>query len=495
MSNNILIGVLAIGGLLLFINSSDDKKKETLQKQEVAKVKGDSAKKAVADNPTEQQVHERSAAIAQIRILVNQYKELVAWEAEHGAKLAKDLQFPEDVWTAILKVRADLIRLGAGATNVLFRGIQNPEDQAFWGDFDKLMEGTSRLHEREASLRSQRTAPQKPPLPATTHLGDEIVTDTAMVDSFQQEPKGVSQLTGEQLRELLAMKFMTVREVRREVSFSITGGRNEGVDAPPATTTNRRGQAFIENGEPSDEDMQASRENAAGFAGNAPSSASAPLRIAGKPDQLAITYPPAAADSPQNFDNAHGDVTDNRPPANNPERRPQKLILPSIPEEDIAQSFNTTGAASNREETAVVKFSPGKTPGEMAADGHNAQMRVNLEEYTEQLNRHLTKMRRYMEDTTYKSSSRMRVIDAWEYLKRLVPEGLTENLYKAVSYDVKNSNLSDAQVKIIRSTEYFKLWNNAVHGMSTEKEEYIRKRARPSGRVQSKAKRTRSGEL
>ena len=491
MSNNILIGVLAIGGLLLFINSSDDKKKETLQKQEVAKAKGDSAKKAVAQNPTEQQVHERSAAIAEIRILVNQYKELVAWEEEHGSKLAKDLQFPQDVWSAILKLRTDLVQLGAGATNVLFRGIQNPEDQAFWGDFDKLMVGTTKLDERESSLRSQRTAPKHPPLPATTHLGDEIVTDTAMVDSFQQEPKGVSQLTGEQLRELLAMKFMTVREVRREVSFSINGGQKEGVDAPPATTTNRRGQAFIENGEPSDEDMQASRENAAGFAGNAPSSASAPLRIAGKPDQLAITYP-AAADSPQNFDNAHGDVTDNRPPANDPERRPQKLLLPSIPEEDIAQSFNTTGAASNREETAVVKFSPGKTPGEMAADGHAAQMRINLEEYTEQLNRHLTKMRRHMEDTTFAAKTRQQVISAWEYLKRLVPEGLNEDLYKSVSYDVKNSGFSDAQVKMIRSTEYFKLWDNAVHGMHTEKEEYVRKRARPSGRVKSKAKRGRS---
>ena len=120
-------------------------------------------------------------------------------------------------------------------------------------------------------------------------------------------------------------------------------------------------------------------------------------------------------------------------------------------------------------------------------------MRVNLEEYQEQLNRHLTKMRRYMEDTTFKSSTRMRVIDAWEYLKRLVPEGQPADLYKSVSYDVKNSNLSDAQVKMIKSTEYFKLWNNAVHGMSTEKEEYIRKRARPSGRVQSKAKRTRPG--
>ncbi len=492
MSNNILIGVLAIGGLLLFINSSDDKKKETLQKQEVAKTKGDSAKKAVAQNPTEQQAHDRSAAIAQIRILINQYKELVAWEAEHGAKLAKDLQFPQDVWSAILKLRADLVQLGAGATNVLFRGIQNPEDQAFWGDFDKLMEGTSKLHEREQGMRSQRTAPKHPPLPATTHLGDEIVTDTAMVDSFQQEPKGVSQLTGEQLRELLAMQFMTVREVRREVSFSITGGQKEGVDAPPATTTNRRGQAFIQNGDPSDEEMQAVRENAGGFAGNAPSSASAPLRIAGKPDLLAITYPPAAADSPQNFDNAHGDVTDNRPPANNPERRPQQLLLPPIPEEDIAQSFNTTGAASNREETAVVKFSPGKTPGEMAADGHAAQMRVNLEEYQEQLNRHLTKMRRYMEDTTYAAKTRQQVISAWEYLKRLVPEGLNEDLYKVVSYNVKNSGFSDAQVKMIKSTEYFLLWANAVHGMNTEKTEYVRKRARPSGRVKSKAKRGRS---
>ena len=491
MSNNILIGVLAIGGLLLFINSSDDKKKETLQKQEVAKTKGDSAKKAVAQNPTEQQAHDRSAAIAEIRILINQYKELVAWEEEHGSKLAKDLQFPQDVWSAILKLRTDLVQLGAGATNVLFRGIQNPEDQAFWGDFDKLMAGTTKLNEREQGLRSQRTAPKNLPVPATTHLGDEIHTDATMVDTFQQEPKGVNQLTGEQLRELLAMKFMTVREVRREVSFSITGGRNEGVDAPPATTTNRRGQAFIENGEPTDTEMQASRENAAGFAGNAPSSASAPLRIAGKPDQLAITYP-AAADTPTNFDNAHGDVTDNRPPANDPERRPQQLLLPPIPQEDIAQSFNTTGAASNREETAVVKFSPGKTPGEMAADGHAAQMGINLEEYNEQLNRHLTKMRRYMEDTTYAAKTRAQVISAWEYLKRLVPEGLNEDLYKVVSYDVKNSGFSDAQVKIIKSTEYFKLWDKAVHGMHTEKEEYVRKRPPPSGRVKSKAKRGRS---
>ena len=44
-NNNILIGVLAIGGLLLFINSADDKKQETLVKQEVAKASGDSAKK------------------------------------------------------------------------------------------------------------------------------------------------------------------------------------------------------------------------------------------------------------------------------------------------------------------------------------------------------------------------------------------------------------------------------------------------------------------
>ena len=233
-NNNILIGVLAIGGLLLFINSADDKKKVTLQKQDVAKASGDSAKKAVAQNPTEQQEHNRSAAIAEIKNLINQYKELVVWEEKHGAKLAKDLQFPEDVWTAILKVRADLIRLGTGATNVMFRGIQNPEDQAFWGDFDKLMEGTSRLNNREQGLRSQRTAPQNPPVPATIHLGDKIPTDATMVDSFQQEvPKGVIQLTGEQLRELLQMKFMTVREVRREVEFSMTGGAKRRSRCPP----------------------------------------------------------------------------------------------------------------------------------------------------------------------------------------------------------------------------------------------------------------------
>ena len=233
MSNNILIGVLALGGLLLFINRSDDKKQETLQKQDVAKAKGDSAKKAVAQNPTEQQEHGRSAAIAEIQNLINQYKELVAWEAEHGAKLAKDLQFPDDVWSAVLKLRADLIRLEAGATNVLFRGIQNPEDQAFWGDFDKLMAGTTKLDEREQGLRSQRTAPQKPPVPATTHLGDEIPTDATMVDTFQQEPKGVSQLTGEQLRELLQMQFMTVREVRREVFVFNDRGAKRRSRCPP----------------------------------------------------------------------------------------------------------------------------------------------------------------------------------------------------------------------------------------------------------------------
>ena len=86
----------------------------------------------------------------------------------------------------------------------------------------------------------------------------------------------------------------------------------------------------------------------------------------------------------------------------------------------------------------------------------------------------------------------MRVIDAWEYLKRLVPEGLNEDLYKIVSYNVKNSNLSDAQVQMIKGTEYFKLWNKAVHGMLTEKEEYLRKRPRPVSGRQSKAKRGRN---
>jgi len=74
----------------------------------------------------------------------------------------------------------------------------------------------------------------------------------------------------------------------------------------------------------------------------------------------------------------------------------------------------------------------------------------------------------------------------------LVPEGLNEDLYKMVSYDVKSSGFSDAQVKMIKSTEYFLLWANAVHGMNTEKTEYVRKRPPPSGRVKSKAKRGRS---
>lgn len=461
--NNLLLAVLAIGGLFLFIGSSDDQKTKTLQKQQAA----GGNEQAVADNPTKQQQHNRNSAMIDIREAIRRYQAIKKWESEHQAKLQKDLQFPGDVWMEIKKLRSALNGIGAAAQKTFPRNVDNPQNRIFWGDFDKLIVGTNELNKTEIALRSARPAPTNPPEPAT-HVADKVKTNKMDIDTFTN-PTGFQPLSAEAIKELARMTFNTLFDEREKVKQAVGNTQALG-EQGPTTTTNPEDNDFNMGGEPSRAEGEADRLNNDGFSGTQPSTGSAPKKV----DRIDLTGEdePMSADEPRDSGNNHPDIEDNKRPAPDPPQgKPaKKRKPPPIPDEDVASSFDQSG--KYKKETAKPPPQPGQAPG----DGQlSAQITIEYEAYKQQLLEHAQKLRKYMEDKGRRAESVKLVKEAWQFLLRKVPDGLEKNnaLFADASFQENKKGYQPEALDAVRKNKFYQEWNRVVLGVKQEYDEFI----------------------
>ena len=249
MPNEVLLAALAIGAIFLVVKSGDKEKTDVANKRSADEAGGMTSSEAKKANPTEGESDDRQLWMNRLMECEKEYADLVRWEADNGAILQQQREFPKQQWHRIRVLRDRLVEI-ARVAKTIFDDQSHGADSNFWDRFNGLWNGTQKFGETQQGLLKSKpvTAGSKS---APTHVGEPAPGPADQMDLvlFNQSPAGIDvpKFTTADLLKFNQANFNLLGQ-RQAILANIISGLNDRVEA--AETTNRQDGAFRTNSGP-----------------------------------------------------------------------------------------------------------------------------------------------------------------------------------------------------------------------------------------------------